>query len=164
MEKTKKQSATLRSLPSALRSDKIILSLILSLGFLGFLNATYLTMLHLSNAIPPCSVTHGCSEVLTSQFASVGPIPISGLGMGYFVTVMILAILFLQKHYAVFLKLLLGLTTLGFLTGLGLLYNQAAVLHAFCQFCLLTELTLTLMFLLTGYSFLMKNSVKMNRI
>jgi uncharacterized membrane protein len=90
------QKSSLRSLPFALSRNKTSLLFVLFLSFAGFLDATYLTIQHFSGQIPPCTVTHGCEKVLTSQFAHVGPIPIALLGAGYFLIMMVVSLLYLQ--------------------------------------------------------------------
>jgi uncharacterized membrane protein len=149
MEKDNKR-VTLRSLPYALRSNKIAYTSILLLSFLGFLDSSYLTILSITRQFPPCSVTHGCETVLTSRFASVGPIPLAAIGILYFIAVMILTILIIQGKHRL-KKLLFGLTSAGFITGLLLIYIQAKILHAFCQYCLLVELILTALCLAAGW-------------
>src|SRR5579872_6247498 len=57
------------------------------LGFLGFLDATYLTILHYKNTIPPCTL-HGCEVVLSSVFATIGGVPIALIGAGYYLVVL----------------------------------------------------------------------------
>lgn len=141
---------TLRPQLFALSSTKILVG-ILVLAFLGFLDATYLTVLGLTREIPPCTVLHGCESVLMSRFAYVGPIPLALFGVGYFIVIMVLSILLLQKNSSRLRMYLFGLTSLAFLAGLVLIYIQGVILKAFCQYCLLAELIITLIFLLAGW-------------
>lgn len=160
MNKEKRSSSSLRSMPYALSKKEIPLLTITFLSFLGFLNAVYLTILGITRQIPPCSATHGCETVLTSQFAYIGPIPIAALGVGYFVIVMVLTILLMQKKQYMLLRILFGLASLAFLAGLGLIYIQAFILKAFCQYCLLAELLITLIFVMASWIYLkMKKSI-----
>jgi uncharacterized membrane protein len=118
--------------------DKLILySLIL--GFLGFVVATYLTILHYKNVLPPCSLTSNCEKVLTSQFATIGPIPLSLLGSLFYLTIIFLCILILTKYKKVFLKSFYLCVISGFIVSLILVGIQAFILHAFCQYCLTSE-------------------------
>ena len=133
-------------------------------GFLGFLDSTYLTILHYKNVIPPCTI-HGCETVLTSQFATIAGIPISLLGALYYLTVIILVGILLstfsdrsaisnknnelskkEERNANIATLLVLLTGLGLLVGIFLVLLQAFVLHAFCQYCLASELIDFLLF------------------
>lgn len=133
--------------------NKKLLIIFLVLAFLGFLDATYLTILHYKNIIPPCTIAHGCEIVLTSKFATIGPVPIALLGSIYYITIMILIGLLLQgkKDLMInglgFLKsplfklksLIFFLTLSGFVVSGVLVYLQAFVIHAFCQYCLTSE-------------------------
>lgn len=129
-------------------SPKILPYLLLIFAFLGFLDASYLTIQHYQHAIPPCTVG-GCETVLTSQFATIIPgIPTSLLGVGFYLVIMILGGLFLtlgSKHYAL-RSLLFILCSLGLLVGIGLILIQAFVLHAWCYYCLFSELIDFLLF------------------
>lgn len=49
----------------------------LILGFLGFLDATYLTVKHYLGTPINCSIFEGCEKVTTSQYATVGGVPVS---------------------------------------------------------------------------------------
>jgi uncharacterized membrane protein len=184
---------TLLRKPSATR---YLLIALLVLAFLGFLDASYLTILHYKNTIPPCTL-HGCEVVLTSKFAVFLGLPLGLYGALYYLAVIISAGIFLQStnegvtrlgtpferlqrdHRAkpsergkesagprgfwtslqaessvrgqndrikLLPSLLLLLTTTGLLVGIYLVYLQAFVLHAFCQYCLTSELIDFLLF------------------
>jgi uncharacterized membrane protein len=121
-----------------MKDNKLILySLILS--FLGFLVATYLTILHVKNIIPPCSVTGNCEKVLTSQFATIGPIPLALLGSLFYLAIIILCVLLLTSYKKLFLDLFYISAAVGFLVSIILILIQAYILHAFCQYCLTSE-------------------------
>jgi len=120
-----------------MKNKNIIYSLIL--GFLGFFVATYLTILHYKNIIPPCGVTGGCEKVLTSQFSTIGPIPLALLGSLFYLAVIILCILILTNYKKILVDLFYGMAAIGFLVSIVLILIQAYILHAFCQYCLTSE-------------------------
>ena len=120
------------------KNNKFILySLIL--GFLGFFVATYLTILHYKNIIPPCSITTGCETVLNSKYAVIFGVPVSLLGSLFYLTIIILCVLLLTHYKQVFLKLFYIATVLGFIFSITLIGIQAFLIHAFCQYCLTSE-------------------------
>ena len=126
----------------------IKLSLILS--FLGFLIATYLTILHFKNIIPPCSIAHGCETVLTSQFATIIGIPIALIGSLYYIALIVvlaLTLTFTQKK-GLFKKATVLLTFSALIVSAILVGIQAFILHAFCQWCLTCEAINLLLFIL----------------
>jgi hypothetical protein len=54
-------------------------------SLVGLGDAIYLTVEHLTGNSVRCTVTSGCSEVLGSAYASIGAIPVAGLGaLAYF--------------------------------------------------------------------------------
>lgn len=120
--------------------SKIFSYLALVFGFLGFLDATYLTIVHYKNIAPPCSIAHGCETVLTSQYASVFGIPIALIGAGFYLTVLVLLGLYMQnKTSQRVLSLLMVISIGSLIISAILVYLQAEVLHAFCQYCLTSE-------------------------
>lgn len=118
------------------------LAAFLSLG--GLADSIYLTVTHLTGEDAACFASSGCSEVLSSAYASVGPIPLGAFGaLGYFVAFSLATLAAFGYPRA---RILLKVVVAGmFATTLWLLYVQAFVLHAFCDFCLLSAgLTLAL--------------------
>lgn len=118
---------------------------LLGIAGIGFLDAAFLTIEHYRNLIPPCTF-HGCDLVLTSSYSTFLGIPIALIGAGFYAVVMILSALFIQTKNKTLRSLLFVLCSMGFLVGLFLIYIQAFVLHAFCQYCLLSELVDFLLF------------------
>lgn len=118
---------------------------LLGLGAIGFLDSFYLTIEHYRSVIPPCTLK-GCDLVLTSQYANVFGIPLALIGAIFYVIVMVLTIIFLQTKQKSITTILFVLCLLGLAVGLFLVYLQAFVIHAFCQYCLLSEVVDFLMF------------------
>jgi uncharacterized membrane protein len=115
---------------------------LLSLG--GLADSIYLTVTHLTGEDVTCLASSGCSEVLSSAYASVGNIPLGAFGaLGYFVAFSLATLAAFGYPRA---RIFLTVVVAGMLaTTLWLLYVQAFVLHAFCDFCLLSAaLTLSL--------------------
>jgi uncharacterized membrane protein len=134
------------------KNNKFILYSII-LGFLGFLVATYLTILHYKHIIPSCSISGGCERVLTSQFANIGPIPISLLGSLFYLTVIVLCILILTNYKKLFIDLFYAASAVGFLFSVVLILIQALILHAFCQYCLTSETVSTGILILAYFDY-----------
>lgn len=103
----------------------------------GLADATYLTASHFAGETVTCFGTAGCSDVLGSAFAKLGPVPLAALGVVAYFTAFCAATLagFGFRHARTALLWCVGIM---FLTTLALLYVQAFVLHAFCSYCLLS--------------------------
>lgn len=124
----------------------ILYSVAALLALAGVAETTYLTALHLAGANVVCLASSTCSQVLQSAYASFHGVPLAAIGaLGYFAafSCAILAA-FAYRRAADLLHIIVGLM---FGTTLWLLYVQARVLHAFCDYCLLSA---ALVFLLAG--------------
>lgn len=128
--------------PVAARRNAVLYGVIAVISLVGLADSIYLTVEHLSGRSVRCTITSGCSEVLSSSYATVAGYPLAGLGaLAYFV-VFSLAVLIAFGYYK--LKTLLALVVGAmFVTTLWLLYLQAFVIRHFCQFCLLSALVTT---------------------
>ena len=118
-------------------------------SFVGFLDATYLTILHYQNVIPPCTITNGCETVLTSKFATIGALPVSLFGAGFYLTVLVLFLVFKETKDKLILWILVGFANAGFVVSLVLLGIQFGILRTACQYCLLSEISSAVIFATT---------------
>jgi len=112
-----------------------LVAAIISLVGLG--DAIYLTIQDITGANLRCTIISGCSEVLSSKYAHIGPIPLATLGAFAYFAFFSLAIL-AAFGYGLVRPLLLILVSIMFLTTLWLLYLQAFEIRHFCQYCLLS--------------------------
>jgi len=122
-------------------------------SIIGLADAIYLTVEHVSGRSVRCTLTSGCSEVLSSPYASIGGIPLAAVGALAYFTVFSLGIL-AAFGYRFAGKLLPWLVAAMFLTTLWLLYLQAFVIRHFCQYCLLSALVTGTLTVLVGLQFL----------
>ncbi|HEY2801744.1 MAG TPA: vitamin K epoxide reductase family protein [Chthoniobacterales bacterium] len=132
--------------PQAARGRVIANILLALIALCGLADALYLTVMHLTGDDAVCGSSAGCSIVLGSVYASVGPIPTASFGvLAYFVvfSAAICAAFGYRRAWSVLVVAVAGM----FLVTLGLIALQAFVLHAFCPFCLFSA---ALTFLLAG--------------
>ena len=112
-------------------------------ALLGLADALYLTVEHVTGQSVRCTIVAGCSEVLSSRYAVVaGSVPVALVGALAYFTVFSLATL-AAFGYRSAGTLLTPVVVLMFLVSLWLIYLQAFVIHAFCQFCLLSAAVTT---------------------
>ncbi len=128
----------------------------LILAIFGFADATYLTLKHFSGTAITCSLTHGCDEVTNSSYSEVFGIPVALFGALFYLTVILLSVYFFDKGKEVVLQLISKLTWFGLGAAIYFTYIQAFILHAWCQYCIGSALTSTLLFI-TGMTYLYKN-------
>ena len=144
MKATKKTSPAAGQ--GASRAQRFIYIAAAVLCLVGLAETTYLAALHLAGAHVVCVASSNCSQVLGSKYASYAGIPLAAVGAaGYFFAFSFATLAaFGYRRAAGLLALTVALM---FLTTLGLLYLQAFVLHAFCDYCLFSA---ALIFLLAG--------------
>jgi uncharacterized membrane protein len=134
--------------PTTTRRATVIYGVAAVVSLIGLADSIYLTVEHLSGRSVRCTLTSGCSEVLSSPYATVRGYPLAGLGALAYFAFFSLATL-AAFGYRGMGKLLLVLVSAMFLTTLWLFYLQAFVIQHFCQFCLLSaSVTTTLLVLI----------------
>ena len=118
-----------------------------AVALIGVADAMYLTVHHYTATEVPCGLTGGCEMVLTSSYAEIYGIPLGVFGAIAYFTAFALAILAAYENQVSW-KLFgaLATTMAGF--SAYLIYVQAYYINAFCQYCLLSALTSTTLFVL----------------
>src|SRR5690349_19067132 len=118
-------------------------------SLLGLADALYLTVEHVTGQSVRCTIVAGCSEVLSSQYAVVAGVPLAMIGAAAYFGVFSLATL-AAFGYRFAALLLTPLVVVMFLVSLWLIYLQAFVIHAFCQFCLFSAAVTVALTILAG--------------
>jgi uncharacterized membrane protein len=137
--------------PSLARRAALIFGVIAFVSLIGLADSIYLTVEHLSGRSVRCTIISGCSEVLSSPYATVRGFPLAGIGaLAYFVVFSLATLA--AFGYRLVGKLLTVIVAAMFLTTLWLVYLQAFVIHHFCQFCLLSALVTTTLTALVIYA------------
>jgi uncharacterized membrane protein len=126
--------------------------LLLVFSLIGFVDATYLTVSHYTGANLPCRLFDGCDLVTTSSYSIIGPIPVALLGVLFYLSVFILALVYLLHRNLRVPKLLLVLGSLGFLASLYFISLQLWVLKAICLYCMISATLSTAIFLTSLYN------------
>jgi uncharacterized membrane protein len=129
------------------------------LALVGLADSLYLTVEHLSGRSVRCTIISGCSEVLSSPYAMIGPVPLAALGALAYFTVFSLATLAAFGN-APARKLLAPLVAVMFLMTLWLIYLQAFVIGHFCQFCLLSAAVTICLLVIVAVQFLGQRSAR----
>ena len=120
-------------------------------AIIGIFDSVYLTIHHLTAVPVPCSLISGCEAVLTSQYAEYAGIPLAAFGaVGYFIAFALATLAAFGNRVA---WMLFGIQAaiMAAITCV-LLYLQAFVIGAFCQFCLIsaaTSFTLLILFVVS---------------
>ncbi len=128
------------------RVRAIIYAVAILAAFIGMTEATYLFVMYLTGDIAICGGVAGCSEVLTSRYSKIGPVPVAALGACAYFSAFACATFSAFGH--AFARKLFGVIVAGmFLSTLWFLFVQMFILHAFCRYCLFSA---ALVFFLAG--------------
>ncbi|HEX8888801.1 MAG TPA: vitamin K epoxide reductase family protein [Pyrinomonadaceae bacterium] len=123
--------------PSTTRGRALYLFIAIAfLSLIGLADAIYLTVEKLTGGIVQCGISN-CEEVLSSSYATIAGIPLAAFGALAYFTVFSLATL-AAFGYEGARSILLYVVTLMLAFSIWLFILQAFVIHAFCQFCLLS--------------------------
>ncbi len=121
-------------------SDRRLRGAVLLLSLAGAGIAAYLTVAHMAHVQVACA-TGGCETVQTSRYAEIAGVPVAAIGLaGYLVLAWTGTA---RSELARGVGFAAAVT--GFAVAMVLLYVQAAILHAFCQWCLASDAILVLL-------------------
>ena len=118
-------------------------------SLVGFLDATYLTIQHYTGGNVNCNLFSGCEKVLASPYAIIWGVPLALVGVAFYLLLLLLMVL--HWEHGVRWALLLGiLGSVGaWVFSLVMIYLQLMVIESLCQYCLLSALTATTLFILS---------------
>ncbi|MEZ5305974.1 MAG: vitamin K epoxide reductase family protein [Pyrinomonadaceae bacterium] len=134
-----------RNLPRWLVIAAILISLV------GLIDSSYLTASHYSGIAVPCNLTNGCEMVLNSPWSQIAGIPTALFGAIAYFAVFSTALLVFYGRENLW-SLVGAMAATMFAASLFLVYLQAFVIGSFCQFCLLSALSSTLLFVVFAFS------------
>jgi uncharacterized membrane protein len=124
----------------------------LLLALVGFLDSLYLIWIKIANSKAYCLQGVGdCWTVNTSKYSEVMGIPVAVFGVGgYFLVLMVFLlenrVRFFGENNAL---IQFGLTLVGFLYSIYLTYLELFVINAICPFCVLSAVSVTILFILS---------------
>lgn len=120
----------------------------LILAFVGFLDATFLTVEHITGTPVPCTIIHGCEKVLTSKYASIAGIPTALFGSIYYFAVFLFALVSITRQEKKYLVVASKLTPIGLIASLVFVFLQIFVIKAICLYCMVSAVVSSTLFVL----------------
>lgn len=120
-------------------------------ALIGLADAVYLTVHHYTSEPVPCSLITGCETVLTSAYAEFGGIPLAAFGAVAYFIAFSLALLTAFGNRTMWMLFGIQVVLMSLFTA-WLIYLQAFVIGAFCQFCLISAATTFGMLIIFGIS------------
>ena len=130
--------------------DKWLYRVMIALVIIGLAVSVYMTIYKISGNDGMCLGSGDCSTVNASRFPEVNGIPVAVFGIvGY---AAILIVLFYENKNEFFKRngtlLAFGMSLTGFLFTLWLVYVELVLLKAICPFCVTSQVSMTLIFII----------------
>lgn len=120
----------------------------LFLAFIGFIDASYLSIKHYTKDPLMCFVVNGCDKVTNSSYAAFYGVPLAYIGAAYYTTLLILGLWHMRsRERRAPLMILSALTGAGFAASAWFVYLQFFVIEAICMYCMISAVTATLLFI-----------------
>lgn len=121
-------------------SDRTLRAVVAALAGIGAAVAGYLLWARLTDTTIACA-TRGCETVQSSSYSELFGLPVAGLGLVAYAG--ILASALTTREWARGLGAAIALAGFGF--SAYLVYVQAEVLGAFCNWCLASDIVMTVL-------------------
>jgi uncharacterized membrane protein len=123
------------------------------LALLGLLLSVYLALHQLGLlGTLACGGSGSCEKVQASRWAYVAGVPVAAFGVGGYLAILIAALVGLQErweHSTTPARWLLWLSGAGVLFTLYLKALEAFVIHAFCRWCIVSAVIISVIFLVS---------------
>lgn len=122
------------------------------LSMVGFFVAFYLLAYTLGWAGSMICGVGDCAAVQASRWSKLGPLPVPLLGVGGYATLFAVALFGIQpagQGSRAVSGLLLGLSAIALGFSAWFTYLEAFVIHAWCQWCVISALLSTVIFVLS---------------
>ncbi len=132
--------------------DKKLFWASVALAVLGIAVSIYMTVYKITSNSAMCLGSGDCSTVNASRYSEIYGIPVAVVGVAGYLA--ILALLLLEQRGDKFFRQnsplgVFGLSVGGFGFTLYLVYIEAFILKAYCPFCVTSQVTMTILFILS---------------
>jgi uncharacterized membrane protein len=117
----------------------------------GLFVALYLTLYKLGYIGTLACAVGSCETVQTSKWATFLGVPVGAWGVAYYLAVLVVAIAGLQPALSERIsvsQLLIAMTGVGLLFSAWLTYLELFVIHAICQWCVISAILATILFVI----------------
>ncbi len=133
--------------------DKKLYWASVALTVIGAIIAIYMTVFSWTDNNAMCLGSGDCSTVNASVYSEVFGIPVALVGVGGYLAMLAVLLLEKDEKNRLFKEngplIVFGLGVGGFGFTLYLVYIEALVLQAWCPFCVASQITMTILFIIT---------------
>ncbi len=126
--------------------------LVSAIALVGLFVAFYLTLYKMGYIVQLTCSIDGCERVNSSKWATFLGLPVAVWGMGFYLVTFVIAYMGTLRRWARDSRIstvLLLLTGFGVLYSAWLTYLELYVIHAICQYCVVSAILVTVMFVIS---------------
>jgi uncharacterized membrane protein len=126
--------------------------LIAALALAGVFVALYLTLYKMGMIGNLACTIGGCEQVNTSRYAEFFGIPVAAWGLGFYIAAFAVAFVGTLPNWIARREpslLLVGMSAVGVLFSGWLTYLELYVIHAICQYCVVSAVIVAVIFLVS---------------
>ena len=126
--------------------------IVAALALAGIFVALYLLLYKLGMIGALSCAVGSCEIVNTSKWATFLGLPVAGWGVGFYMAMFVLAMASTREEYAesrTISAVLLAVATTGVVFSAWLTYLELFEIHAICQWCVVSAIIVTVIFLVT---------------
>ena len=131
--------------------DKLLYRASLALVIIGLAVSVYMTIYKITGNNGMCLGSGDCSTVNASRYSEVNGIPVAIFGIAGYAAILIT--LFYENKHPFFRTngtlMVFGMALTGFLFTLWLVYVELAILKAICPFCVTSQISMTIIFIIS---------------
>jgi uncharacterized membrane protein len=131
--------------------DRAFYRVSIGLAIVGVLVSIYMTIFKLTENPGMCLGNGSCSVVNNSIYAEVYGVPVAVIGVGGYIAILVSLLLRTRAPFfeANGTMIVFGLALVGFLFTVYLIYVEVALIHALCPFCVTSQVTMTILFIIS---------------
>lgn len=131
--------------------DKRLKQIVIALAIFGLLVSVYMTVYSFTANDNMCIGSKDCSIVNASRYSKINGIPVALIGVAGYAA--LIGLHWLERRNDFFeangSMIFFGISLVGFLFTLWLVYVEIALIKAFCPFCIASQVTMTIIFILS---------------
>ena len=131
--------------------DKWLYRISFAMAIVGLLVSIYMTIYKVTSNDALCLGSGDCSTVNASRYSEVYGIPVGSVGIAGYLAILLVHLY--ERRDAFFQKngplLVFGMALTGFVFTIYLIYVELAILKAICPFCLISQVAMTVLFILS---------------
>ena len=123
-----------------MNKEKLLNRILIILSIAGIFDSLYLLYIKLSHAGEVC--TGGCDVVNSSKYSEIFGIPLAIFGALFYLSIIVILLLskrieFIKENSII---IIFGISLIGVLYSAYLTYLELAVIHAICQYCVISAI------------------------